>query len=56
MHETEIVQKAITCGDTAIILGLEEQYRRTTNNLEDFIRHMPHFKEFEPAASINCTD
>ena len=28
-----------TCGDTLIILGKEEEYRRTTESLDSFMRH-----------------
>ena len=35
----------ITCGDGTIILGYEEEYRRQTNSLTDFLKEMPDLKE-----------
>ncbi len=34
-------EKQITCGDTLMILGLEEQYRRTTDRLSTYIQTPP---------------
>lgn len=33
--------KSYTCGDTLIMLGEEEAYRRTTKNLEEYFRNPP---------------
>ena len=36
--------KEITCGDGMIVLGQEEEYRRTTWNLKDYMEHSPEIR------------
>lgn len=35
------LRNPITCGDTMIVLGLEEEYRRNTHNLKEYMRTPP---------------
>jgi len=47
--------KELTCGDTLIVLGEEEQYRRTTKSLEDYLSTRPKisgFIGFEPLEEL----
>lgn len=39
--EEKLAPRASTCGDAAIMLGVEESYRRTTRNLEQYLRKPP---------------
>jgi hypothetical protein len=34
-------RREITCGDTLVVLGREEEYRRTTRDLNDYVEHPP---------------
>lgn len=34
-------KREVTCGDTLIVLGQEEKYRRTTKDLTDYMEHPP---------------
>lgn len=36
-----IPRKEITCGDTLIVLGIEEKYRRTTKSLKEYMKNPP---------------
>ena len=38
---TSLDEKEITCGDGSIVIGREEQYRRTTKDLADYMSHFP---------------
>lgn len=49
-----IPQKEITCGDTLIVLGKEESFRRTTQNLEEYASKWPFLGELEPLRTRNC--
>ncbi len=37
-----VPQREITCGDTLILLGEEEKYRRTTRSLDEYFTYPPH--------------
>jgi hypothetical protein len=34
-------KRELTCGDTLIVLGQEERYRRTTKDLKEYVEHSP---------------
>lgn len=42
----------ITCGDTTIVLGLEEHYRIQTKDLGEFMSNPPMLGEFEPPQTL----
>ena len=50
--------KPVTCGDGTIILGLEEQFRRKTKNLDEFSRNSPKIPgvELELELELDGTD
>lgn len=43
-NDVYVPNQSITCGDTLIVLGLEEAYRRETKSLVDYIHHPPIIK------------
>lgn len=43
VHSYELVM----CGDTDIVLGKEEEYRRLTTSLEDYMKNPPRIGRFE---------
>ncbi len=47
-----IASTGLTCGDTLIMLGEEEKYRRTTPNLETYLRGSPDLGPLEPTTQM----
>lgn len=43
---------ALTCGDGMIMLGREEEYRRTTSDLGAYLDSWPHLGAIEPSMSL----
>ena len=43
-----VSEENITCGDSLIVLGKEEEHRRKTRSLEEFISTFPHMGNLEP--------
>lgn len=48
-----VPKKEITCGDTLIVLGEEEKYRRKQKSLEKYISSWPNLGELEPKFNKN---
>ena len=45
----------ITCGDTLILLGREEEFRRSRTDLSDYCKSFPHLGDLEPGKTIEYT-
>jgi len=47
--------EASTYGDSIIVFGREEAFRRTTNNLSDYMANLPDLGEMEPPKTDTIT-
>jgi hypothetical protein len=45
-----------TCGDTLIMYGREEEFRRTVSGLEEYINKYPDLGDLEPAKTVDITE
>lgn len=58
LEDGNVVSNEVNCGDGTILLGAEEQYRRRTFGLDEYLKNRPIIRGFggEYFASINMED
>ncbi|MCH7568032.1 MAG: hypothetical protein IIA87_01290 [Nanoarchaeota archaeon] len=56
MLREDIATGDTTCGDTLIMLGREEEHRRTTPSLEHYMLNPPYLRGLEPPKTITRTN
>ncbi len=42
-------ERNVACAETMMVLGMEEDHRRTTHSLDEYMKTPPHLGELEPA-------